>query len=345
MSKIAVVWVALGTPDTPTPRDVRRYLREFLTDRRIVEMNPVAWRAILEAFILPRRSRVSADKYASVWYDQGSALLIHTRDQVAALSAALAQEGVDARVEAAMRYGQPSIACVLDQLRADGIRQVLIAPAYPHYSQTTVGSVYDAVARYMLASRDQLELRFVRSFPTHPMYIEALARRIEATWQSEGRPDFSNGDVLLLSYHGIPVAMAEAGDPYPTECEATTQALRTRLGLDETACRMTFQSKFGPSDWLTPATIDTVAKLGLAGVPRVDVVCPGFAADCLETLEEIGILNREAYFNATGHTGKFVRIPCLNDDPAFISTLSKVVRTNLAGWVEEPDEPGQPHPI
>ena len=334
MSDIAVVWVALGTPETPTAPAVRRYLREFLSDRRIVEMNPIAWRMILELFILPVRPRRSAKKYASVWYDSGSPLLVHTDEQASALSAALSADGIDVEVRWAMRYGQPSVASVLDQLREKGVRKVLVAPAYAQYSQTTVGSVYDAVAKYMLASRDQLELRFLRSFPSHPMYIEALAQSIEATWEVEGRPDFGAGDKLLLSFHGIPVSMAEAGDPYPQECKATATALRARLNLDENACQMTFQSKFGPAPWLKPATIDTVGELGRNGVGRLDVVCPAFVADCLETLEEIGILNREAYMDACGHHGKFVRIPCVNASPAFIDALSDQVRRGLAGWID-----------
>ena len=337
MSDIAVVWVGLGTPTDPSPRAVRRFLREFLSDPRIVEMNPVVWRAILELFILPRRPHVSGAKYASIWYDEGSPLLVHTRQQVAALGERLSD--LDVTVTYAMRYGEPSVASAMDQLRADGIRRVLVISAYPQYSQTTTGSTYDAVAKYMQSSRDQLELRFVRSWPTQPGYIEALAQRIEATWETEGRPDFDAGDVLLLSFHGIPISMAQAGDPYPSECRATAAALRQRLGLDEKACQQTFQSKFGPAPWLKPATIDTVSALGHAGVRRLDVVCPGFAADCLETLEEIGLLNREAYHEATAGQGKFVRIPCLNDHPVFMDAVADVIRTGLAGWVETPAKP------
>lgn len=329
MSDVAVLWVALGTPTTPTARDVRPFLREFLTDPRIVEMNPVLWRAILELFILPRRAGVSAGKYASIWAD-GSPLLVNTVKQMDALAARL---GDDVRVAWAMRYGQPSVASVLDGLRAGGVDKVLVMAAYPQYSGTTVGSTYDAVARYVLASRDQFELRFVRSFATHPLYIEALASRIEAAWDVHGRPDFGRGDKLILSYHGIPVTMDQGGDPYASECRATTAALRERLGLDEDACQMTFQSKFGPAKWLHPATIDTVGQLGAPGVGRVDVMCPGFAADCLETLEEIGLLNRDRYLEASGGRGQFVRIDCLNDDPQFIDALADVISENLRGWV------------
>ena len=331
MSDIAVVWVALGTPSAPTPAAVRRYLREFLSDRRIVEMNPLLWRTILELFILPHRAGVSAGKYASIWTDAGSPLLINTMRQSEALGGRL--QSKDVRVAWAMRYGQPSVATVLDRLRGEGVRRVLVAPAYPQYSSTTVASVYDAVARYMLASRDQLELRFVRSFPSHPLYIEAKAQQIERAWQTTGRPDFAGGDILLLSFHGLPVKIAQAGDPYPAECQATTDALVARLGLQAGQYRMTFQSKFGPDEWLTPATIDTVGQLGQLGVRRVDVACPGFAADCLETLEEIGLLNRARFAEATGGQGVFNRIDCLNDDPLFVDALADVMSHELAGWI------------
>ena len=295
-------------------------------------MNPVAWRLILECFILPFRHRRSAEKYREIWTEEGSPLLVHTRNQAASLARALSD--VDVRVAFAMRYGNPSVSSVLDKLREGGVRRVLVVPAYGQYSGTTVGSVYDAVATYMLAARDELELRFVRSYPDHPMYIESLARSIEATWEVEGVPDFAAGDKLLLSYHGIPVAMAEAGDPYPEECLATTLALRERLGLDENACQMAYQSKFGPAEWLTPATIDLVAELGRTGVKRLDVACPAFTADCLETLEEIDGENREAYMDACGHKGTFVRVPCVNASDTFIDALADIARTNLAGWID-----------
>lgn len=334
MSDTAVVWVALGTPETPTPSAVRRYLREFLSDRRIVEMNPVAWKFILELFVLPARSRASAKKYASVWYEDGSPLMVNTMKQVSGLQSALDARGLGTEVVGAMRYGQPSLSSVLDSLYDKGIRKVLIFPAYPHYSQTTVGSVYDAAARYMLMARDEMELRFIRSFPTDPAYIEALASSIERAWEETDPPDFASGDKLILSFHGIPTSMAAAGDPYPKECLATAEAVRDRLGLTPFECLLSFQSKFGPAPWLIPATIDTVAELGRTGIKRVDVVCPAFVADCLETLEEIGILNRDTYMEACDYTGVFNRIPCLNDDPAFLEAVADVAATGLAGWVK-----------
>ncbi|MDR0782512.1 MAG: ferrochelatase [Propionibacteriaceae bacterium] len=333
MNEIAVVWVALGTPAQPTPPAVRQYLRQFLTDRRIIEMNPIAWRAILELFILPKRGVASAEKYAGIWTPDGSPLLVHTKNQAQGIAERL--EGVT--VTYAMRYGEPNLGSVLDRLAAEGVSKVLIVPAYPQYSQTTVGSIYDAVARHILASRNQLEYRFIRSVPTHPGYIDALATTIERRWVTTGRPDFAAGETLLLSYHSIPVAMVDAGDPYVTECQATTTALAARLGLDEQQCRTTYQSKFGPAAWLTPATIDTVAELARSDIRRLDIACPGFVADCLETLEELDLLNQETYLSTlpeSAHpTALFNRVPCLNDDPLFLDALTNIIRTGIVGWL------------
>jgi ferrochelatase len=340
----AIVLVNLGSPEAPTPRAVRRFLREFLSDRRVVEMAPAIWRPVLEGCVLPIRSRRSAEKYATVWGEDGSPLIAITKAQARALADVLAADPATAGAEVAwaMRYGQPSVPDVLAGLAARGVRRALIVPMYPQYSQTTVGSVLDAVAGHCRSVRDQPELRWIRSFPEHPAYIEAAARRVEEAWAREGRPDFAAGARLLLSFHGIPVAMSEAGDPYNSECEASGALIRARLGLSEDEAPVTFQSKFGPAPWLTPATIDTVHALGRAGAPRVDVFCPGFAADCLETLEEIEQLNRQTYDDARSvheaehpglGSGRFVRIDSLNDSPAFITALADLVRAHLGGWV------------
>jgi ferrochelatase len=307
---------------------VRRFLREFLSDKRVVEAPALPWRVCLELCILPIRSRRSAAKYSQVWYPEGSPILVHTRAQADALQADL---GEHFAVRAAMRYGEPSISAELDSLAQAGVSQVLILPMYPQFSGTTVATIYDAVAQHYRSRRDQPELRFVRSFPTDPNYIEALAQRIEATWAAASRPDFAAGDKLILSFHGIPQSMVRAGDPYHGECQATAAALRARLGLEEAQCLTTFQSKFGPSPWLEPATIDTVTAAGQAGAGRIDVVCPGFTADCLETLEEIDLLNREAFTQAGG--GRFVRIPCLNAEKPWIASLSALVRRQTTDWI------------
>ena len=334
-SDVAVVLVNLGTPDSPALPDVQKYLREFLSDRRIIPLHPWLWRPVLELRVLQVHARASAEKYASVWLPGGSPLMVHSVAQGAALAEKL---GDAARVEVAMRYGNPSLSSVLDALAADGVRRVLVVPAYPQFSTTTVATVMDALARHVLTRHDQFELRTVRDFHDDPAYIEACATLIEQTWQREGRPDFAAGDKLLLSYHGIPVSMVTDGDPYPAECERTTELLRERLGLTDQECELAYQSKFGRGEWLTPATIERVAELGQSGVKRLDVFCPGFVADCLETEEEIGMLNREEFH---AHGGEhFVRVPCLNDSPAWIDALAQLARRQLSGWAHAPDPAG-----
>ena len=336
---VGVVLVNLGTPDSPALPDVQRYLREFLTDRRIIPLNPLLWRPILELKVLQVHARASAEKYASVWLPEGSPLLVHSLAQARALNARL---GESVTVAAAMRYGSPSLGEVLDRFGAAGVGKVLVVPLYPQFSTTTVATVLDALGRHIQRSHDQLEYRTIRDFHTDPGYIEAGARLSERTWQREGRPDFAAGDRLLLSYHGIPVAAVDAGDPYPRECEATTALLRARLGLDEAECAMAYQSKFGRGEWLTPATIETVATLAERGTRRLDVFCPGFAADCLETEEEIGMLNREEFHAHGGRT--FLRVPCLNDSPDWIEALAGMVTTQLAGWLPAEALAGQGRP-
>ena len=326
---VAVVLVNLGTPAAPTPRAVRPFLREFLSDRRIVPLAPLVWQPILNAVVLPSRGRKSAAKYASIWTDDGSPLLVHTLAQTAGLARRLGGDGV--RVAAAMRYGEPSLGSVLDGLVADGIRRVLVVPMYPQFSTTTVATVFDALARHLTKRADQPEYRTIRDWHDDPGYIEAAVRRVEETWAARGRPDFERGDKLLLSFHGIPLAAVRAGDPYPSECAVTARLLRERLGLDETMAPLTYQSKFGPGEWLTPATIQTVGALARSGTRRLDVFCPGFAVDCLETDEEIGILNRDEFLGNGGET--FVRVPCLNDSSPWLDALETIVRRNLAGWV------------
>ncbi|MDR3070683.1 MAG: ferrochelatase [Propionibacteriaceae bacterium] len=337
MGQVAVVLVNLGTPVEPTAKAVRRFLREFLSDQRVIDYPPVLWRTLLELVILPIRSPKTAAKYASVWLDGGSALAVYSARQVEGVQARL---GDAAHVELATTYGEPSVANTLSRLYRDGFKRVLVIPMYSQYSITTVASVLDEVARYTLKAVGSPELRWVTSFEADEGYIDAMAARIEASWKQTGRPDFAAGDKLLLSFHGIPQAYDKAGDPYRSQCFASAALLREKLGVGDDECLLTFQSKFGPAVWLTPATIDTVARLGAAGVKRVDVFCPGFLADCLETLEEINMLNREAYAEAYraqaqpgAGEGEFNHIPCLNDDPKWLDALTAIVRANLAGWV------------
>lgn len=326
--KPALVLVNLGTPECATAKAVRPFLREFLSDRRVIEIHPALWRPILEGIILRVRPRASAAKYASVWLEEGSPLMHWSKRQQEELARRL---GDDVDVRIAMRYGEPALRSVLSTLHAEGFRRVAIVPVYPQYAASSAGTVIDEVGRWILRARDQLELRTVRSFPASPPYIEALATAIEETWSRKGRPDFSAGDKLILSFHSIPVAMHRAGDPYRSECEETARALRDRLDLGEEQVMTCFQSVFGPAEWIGPATIDTVKSLGEAGTGRVDVICPGFMADCLETLEEINILNRETFLEAGGR--EFTYIPWANDSAGCIDTLEDQARTAIAGWI------------
>ena len=292
----ALVLVNLGTPTAPEPGPVRAFLREFLSDRRVIEMSPLLWKPILEGIILRVRPREVAGKYRSIWLDQGSPLMHYTCEQARLLGECL--PGV--RVEVAMRYGQPSIGSVLDRLHAEGVRRVAILPAYPQYAASTVATINDAVAQWIGRNRDGFELRLHRSFPAAPAYIEALATALERHWERVGRPNFLTGDRVVVSFHSIPVAMDEAGDPYRAE-------------------------------WLGPQTIEEMAELGAAKCPRVDVICPGFMADCLETLEEIDQLNRETFVEAGG--GDFHYVPWGNDSEGAVASLEEQARIALAGWV------------
>lgn len=326
---VGVVLVNLGTPEDPSLPAVQRYLREFLTDRRIIPLNPLLWRPILEFKVLQVHARSSAEKYAAVWTEAGSPLMVHATAQTTALAAEL---GPGIAVATAMRYGNPSLGSVLDRFAAEGINRVLIVPMYPQFSVTTVATVMDALASHIRARHNQLEYRTVRDFHADSGYIEACARLIERNWAEHGRPDFAAGDRLLLSYHGIPVQAVASGDTYPQECEATSRLLRERLGLGEGDCVLTYQSKFGRGEWLTPATIEEVARLASSGVKRLDVFCPGFVADCLETEEEIALLNRDEFLAHGGQA--FHRVPCLNSDPDWIRALAALVGRHLAGWIQ-----------
>ncbi|GAA2183057.1 ferrochelatase [Brooklawnia cerclae] len=325
----AVVLVNLGTPDEPTPGAVRTFLREFLSDHRVVETPRLVWYPILEGIILRVRPQRSARKYASIWRPEGSPLMYWSQRQRDKLAAALDGR---AEVHVAMRYGSPSVGDVLTRLHGSGVRRVLVVPMYPQYSASCAGTVFDEVARWMLGSRDQHEVRVSRAFPRSPAYIEALATALERSWETTGRPDFASGDKLVTSFHSIPVAMHEAGDPYRAECETTVALLRERLGLGADDVCLRFQSVFGRAEWLGPKTIDTMDELARSGTRRVDVICPGFMADCLETLEEIDILNRATFLEAGG--SEFHYVPWGNDSPGCVATLIEQVSRGLAGWAD-----------
>ncbi|MDB5770855.1 MAG: ferrochelatase [Burkholderia sp.] len=323
--KTAVLLVNLGTPDAPTTPAVRRYLRQFLSDPRVVEIPKAAWWFILHGMILPLRSRKSAEKYAAIWTKDGSPLKVHTEKQALLLRGYLGERGHDVQVAYAMRYGNPSLPQVLDKLKADGCERILLLPAYPQYSGTTTASIGDAVFSHYAKVRNQPELRFVKHYHDHDGYVKALAKSVLAHWESNGRPD-----KLVMSFHGVPKRTLLLGDPYHCECQKTGRLLATELGLSAEQYAVTFQSRFGKAEWLQPYTAPTLVKLAKQGVKRVDVVCPGFTGDCLETLEEIAMEARTDFLTAGGED--FHYIPCLNESPAWIHALAEIAEQHMAGW-------------
>jgi ferrochelatase len=331
-ARTAILYCNLGTPDEPTPAAVRRYLAEFLSDPRVVEIPRLAWLPLLYGLILPLRSAKSAAKYASIWRPDGSPLKVWTDKQAKLLQGWLGEQGHKVKVRYAMRYGSPSIASQLDALKAEGATRILVLPAYPQYSGATTASVVDAVTAWSSRIRNLPEIRFVNRYHDDRGYLQALARRVERYWREYGR-----GDHLVMSFHGVPERTLRLGDPYHCECQKTARMLASRLALEKDQYTVSFQSRFGKAKWLEPSTEATLRALGRRGVARVDVVCPGFTGDCLETLEEIDMEGRQAFLAAGGKA--FHYIPCLNDDPGWIGALGALAEQHLAGWPtrEEPD--------
>jgi ferrochelatase len=321
----AVLWCNLGSPDAPTAQAVRPYLAQFLSDPRVVELPAVLWKIILHGIVLRTRPAKSAAKYASIWLPEGSPLKVWTARQAVMLRSALGERGHAVQVHDAMRYGQPAIGAQLDGLKAQGVQRVLVLPAYPQYSGTTTASVVDAVNDWSRRIRRLPELRFVADYHDDPGYIGALADSVRRHWQDHGR-----GDMLLMSFHGVPERTATLGDPYAQQCLNTARLLAERLQLTESQWRVSFQSRFGKAKWLEPSTEATLQELGKAGTGRLDVMCPGFTSDCLETLEEIAMEGRETFVHAGG--GDYRYIPCLNDSAEWIDALAHIAERHLGGW-------------
>lgn len=329
---LGVLVVNLGTPDEPTTPAVRRYLAEFLWDPRVVELPRPLWWLILNGVILRFRPSRSAKAYAKIWTDEGSPLLL--------ISSAICR-GIGERMAArfkgpvhaalGMSYGSQSIDSALDQLHAAGARRVVVLPLYPQYSGTTTGSVFDAVTAALSRRRWVPEFRFINSFHDEPGYIRALAASIQEFWAKNGR-----GEKLLFSFHGVPRQTLLDGDPYHCHCQKTARLVANELKLTDDEWMLTFQSRVGRAEWLRPYTDETIEELGRKGMKRLDVACPGFSADCLETLEEIAIQNGEAFTEAGG--GKLVYIPCLNDREDHINFLGELVGRHAGGWPETVDD-------
>jgi ferrochelatase len=323
--RTAVLLCNLGTPDAPTAPAVRRYLAEFLSDRRVVEIPRPVWLAILHGVILRTRPAKSAKKYASIWTPEGSPLRVWTDKQTKLLSGYLGERGHAVMVRSAMRYGSPAIGQVLDELKAAGATRILVLPLYPQYSATTTASVHDAVCAWAARVRALPELRFVNHYHDDPGYIKALAKPITDFWTARGRPD-----KLVLSFHGVPKRTLALGDPYHCECLKTARLLGEQLRIKPTDMLVTFQSRLGRAEWLQPYTEPSLIALARQGAKRVDVACPGFTSDCLETLEEIDQEARAAFLHAGGE--EFNYLPCLNDQHEWIAALSAIAIRHMQGW-------------
>ncbi len=325
---VGVLLVNLGTPDAPTASATRRYLAEFLSDPRVVEAPRWLWRLVLHGVILRIRPARSARLYRSIWTEEGSPLLVIARRQQKGIARRLKDRSGDrVHVELAMRYGNPSVSRGLHALKEAGCTRILVLPLYPQYSATTTGSTFDAVAAELMRWRRVPALRFVDGYHDEPGYIEALAASVRAHWRSQGR-----GERLLMSFHGIPERYFRDGDPYPCLCRKTGRLLAEALGLAEQEWAVSFQSRFGRERWVEPYTDDTLRAWAEEGVRRVDVVCPGFSADCLETLEEIAIQNRDLFLEAGGEALNY--IPALNDAPEHLDFLAGRIERELTGWLE-----------
>ena len=325
---LGILVTNLGTPDAPTASALRRYLAEFLSDPRVIEVPAPLWWLILHGIILRTRPAKSARAYRKIWTSEGSPLLAMAGKQVSAIRSVLGRQFPGpVQVELAMRYGNPSIRSGLEKLRAVNARRILVFPLYPQYSATTTASTFDAIFKIMNSWRWLPELRLINHYHDDDNYINALAESIKMHWQAHGQ-----AEKLLFSFHGIPKHYFTAGDPYFCECHKTARLVANRLALDDGQWMLTFQSRFGPREWLKPYTDETLQTLASDGTKNVNVICPGFSADCLETLEEINIRYR-ALFMASGGM-QFTYIPALNDHPLHISCLTGIIQKHCQGWPE-----------
>ena len=331
-SRIGVLVAQLGTPQAPTARALRPYLRQFLSDPRVIDLHPLRWYPILYLFVLTRRPARSAALYANIWTDEGSPLMVHSQAQTRGLQERL---GAAYRVVLGMRYGEPSIARAVQSLEQEGVERILVFPMYPQFSCATTGSIYDAVNRAALGrrcpwffdrKRQMPALRFVPPYADHPEYIDALKQSVAA---AVARLSWTP-DRYLITFHGIPRRYVDEGDPYRRHCEETARQLAVALGLADDEWVSGFQSRFGKEPWLEPYTEEVLACLGGLGVRRLVAICPGFTADCLETLDEIGREGAEQFSSGGGQ--QFHLVPCLNNHPAWLDAMAAIARQELAGW-------------
>ena len=322
--KIGVLITNLGTPEAPTKTALKTYLRQFLSDPRVVEIPRLVWMLILHGIILNVRPAKSAAAYESVWSEEGSPLMVHTKNQAAALQQAFQNEP-DILVDFAMRYGEPSVGGAMTDMLDAGVRKLLVLPLYPQYSGSTTASTFDAISDDFSKRRWLPDFRFVSHYHDRPDYVVAVAEKIQSHWQTHGR-----AEKLVFSFHGVPKSYLENGDPYHCECHKSARLIAEQLGLGANEYMVVFQSRFGYAEWLQPYCDETMKTLPGQGVKSVQLVCPGFSSDCLETIEEIDVENREYFLEAGGE--RFEYIPALNSDPAHIDLLESIIRENLANW-------------
>ena len=325
-ARVGVLLLNLGTPEAPTARALRPYLRQFLGDPRVIEYPKWLWKLILNGIILNVRPKKSAKLYESIWTAEGSPLLVYSQSIADQLQTTLSQTwGDHLKVVLAMRYGNPSIKAGLEALRQANVQRVLVLPLFPQYSATTTATLFDAVFDVLKTWRWLPELRTINGYHDHPLYIQALARQIRGYWERNGR-----SAKLLLSFHGIPQSYVQKGDPYRHFCQITAHLLADALALNADDYQLCFQSRFGPEEWLQPYTDKTLARWAQDGLDSVDTICPGFAVDCLETIEEMGQENRHLFLEQGGSDYHF--IPCLNDGAEQLALMLDLVQTNLQGW-------------
>lgn len=316
----------LGTPDAPTPAALKKYLGEFLWDPRVVEIPRPVWWLILNGIILNTRPKKSAEAYQSIWTSEGSPLLVHSKRQAEALQKKLETiiKG-PVKVALGMRYGNPSIASALSELQAANAQKIIVLPLYPQYSAATGASTLDAVVKAMQRWRYIPQLRFISHYHEDEGYITAVANSIQQYWETNGKPK-----KLFYSFHGMPKRTLAAGDPYYCQCKKTARLVSEKLGLAEDEWVVAFQSLFGKEEWLRPYSNETLVQLGKQKLESVDVVCPGFSADCLETLEEMAVENKKVFQEAGG--GEYRYIPALNESPAHIDVIANLIMQNVQGW-------------
>jgi protoporphyrin/coproporphyrin ferrochelatase len=324
---VGILLVNLGTPEAPTGKALRPYLKQFLSDRRVVEIPRAIWWLILNGIILNIRPKKSAAKYAQIWTDEGSPLFVHTRNQAKLLQGYLSTRiNSPYTVEFAMRYGNPSVASALEKLKAKHCNRILVIPMYPQYASSSSASALDDVWRTLLRARNVPAIRTIRNYHDHPAYIAALADSVRQHWMLNGKPE-----KLIMSFHGVPRYTLDKGDPYHCECHKTGRLLAEALGLEKSQYLVCFQSRFGKAEWLKPYLAQSLEELGKQKLKRIDVVCPGFSSDCLETLEEIAMEGKETFQHNGG--GEYHYIPALNERNEWIHALCTIALENLQGWV------------